>query len=130
MPRFTVIFFVCFTFLCSTAFPAFSQSSSKWQVGTITDVKVHQSAEKVGASEASTYDVSVKVGGTVYVVLYTPPLREDNVKYAPGRQLLVLVGERTVRYNDILGQTYDVPIESQRPAPNSTEAKAASHPAQ
>jgi hypothetical protein len=129
MLRFATIFLVCFTFLCSTAFPAFSQAS-KWQVGTITDVKVHQAAEKVGASDASTYDVSVKIGGTVFVVLYTPPLREENVKYAPGRQLLVLVGERTVRYNDILGQSYEVPIESQRPAANSTDAKEASHPAQ
>jgi hypothetical protein len=102
-----------------TAFLAFCQSTSKWQVGTITEVKVHQTAEKVGSSEAASYDVSVKVGDTIYVVLYTPPLREETVKYAAGRDLLVFVGKNTVRYNDILGRSYEVPIESQRPAPNA-----------
>ena len=99
-----------------TAFPAVCQSTSKWQVGTITEVKVHQAAEKVGSSEAASYDVSLKVGDTIYVVLYTPPLREETVKYAAGRDLLVFVGKSTVRYNDMLGESHEVPIESQRPA--------------
>jgi len=102
--------------ICLTAFPAFSQSASKWQVGTITDVKIHQIAEKIGASDAANYDVSLKVGDTIYVVLYTPPLREETVKYAAGRDLLVLVGKSTIRYNDMLGQQHQVPIESQRRA--------------
>ena len=103
-------------FICLTAFQAFSQSASKYQVGTITEVKIHQGAEKVGASDAASYDVSVMVGNTIYVVLYTPPLREVSVKYAAGRDVLVLVGKSTLRYNDLLGQSYEVPIESQRPA--------------
>jgi hypothetical protein len=112
--------------ICLTAFPAFSQSASKWQAGTITEVKIHQTAEKVGASDATSYDVSLKVGDTIYVVLYTPPLREESVKYAPGRELLVLVGKNTVRYNDMLGQSHDVPIESQRPAAKPASPKAVS----
>ena len=112
--------------ICFAAFPAFSQSASKWQVGTITEVKVHQVAEKTGASDATSYDVSVKVGDTIYVVLYTPPLREETVKYAAGRDLLVLVGKSTIRYNDLLGQSYDVPIESQRPATKSTSPRLVS----
>ena len=107
-----------------TAVAAFSQSSSKWQVGTITEVKVHQTAEKVSASGAASYDVSVKVGNTIYVVLYTPPLREETVKYAVGRDLLVFVDKSTIRYNDILGQSHDVPIESQRPAANPSGSKS------
>jgi len=95
-----------------TVFPAFGQSTSKYQVGTITEVKVHQTAGS-GASDAVSYDVSVKVGDTIYVVLYTPPLGEETVKYSAGRDLLVLVGKRTIRYNDILGQSFEVPIESQ-----------------
>src|SRR5215475_3644883 len=102
-----------------SAVPAFCQSASKWQLGTITEVQVHQAAEKVGSSEAASYDVSVKVGATIYVVLYTPPLREETVKYAAGRDLLVFVGKSTVRYNDILGRSYEVPIESQRRETNS-----------
>jgi hypothetical protein len=98
-----------------TMFSAFGQSTSKYQVGTITEVKTHQDASGDAAGAAS-YDVSVKVGDTIYVVLYTPPLGEETVKYAAGRELLVLVGKRTIRYNDILGQSFEVPIESQKPA--------------
>ena len=112
--------------ICFAAFPAFPQSASKWQVGTITEVKVHQVAEKTGASDATSYDVSVRVGDTIYVVLYTPPLRAETVKYAAGRDLLVLVGKSTIRYNDMLGQSYDVPIESQRPAAKPTSRRLVS----
>jgi len=108
--------FVGILCICFTAFLAFGQSTSKWQIGTIAEVKVHQSAEKVGSSTAASYDVSVKVEDTIYVVLYTPPLREATVKYAVGRDLLAFVGKSTVRYNDMLGQSHEVPIESQRPA--------------
>ena len=113
-----------------TAFPALCQSTSKWQVGTITEVKVHQAAEKVGSSEAASYDVSLKVGDTIYLLLYTPPLHEETVKYAAGRDLLVFVDKRTIRYNDILGRLYEVPIESQRPATNSRGTEPVSRAAQ
>ena len=108
-----------------TVFPAFGQSTSKYQVGTITEVKVHQTAGS-GASDAVTYDVSVKVGDTIYVVLYAPPLGEETVKYSAGRDLLVLVGKRTIRYNDILGQSFEVPIESQKSPAKPKQAKPVS----
>jgi hypothetical protein len=108
-----------------TVFPAFGQSTSKYQVGTITEVKVHQTTGS-GASDAASYDVSVKVGGTIYVVLYTPPLGEETVKYSAGRELLVLVGKHTIRYNDILGQSFDVSIESQKPAAKPDQSKSVS----
>src|SRR6202451_4572682 len=110
-----------------TTFPAFCQSASKYQVGTITEVKVHQTAGS-GASDAASYDVSVKVGDTIYVVLYTPPLGEETVKYVAGRELLVLVGTRTIRYNDILGQSFEVSIESQKSAAKPKPAKPVSPP--
>jgi hypothetical protein len=103
--------------------PAFGQSTSKYQVGTITEVKVHQTAGS-GASDAASYDVSVKVGDTLYVVLYTPPLGEETVKYTAGRYLLV--GKRTIRYNDILGQSFEVPIESQKPAAKADQSNSVS----
>ena len=108
--------------ICLTTFPAFCQSTSKYQVGTITEVKTHLT-DASRASDAASYDVSVKVGDTVYVVLYTPPLGEVTVKYSAGRDLLVLVGNRTIRYNDILGQSFEVPIESQKPAAKPKSAK-------
>jgi hypothetical protein len=112
-----------------TMFPAFGQSTSKYQVGTITEVKAHQSAGS-GAPDVASYDVSVKVGDTIYVVLYTPPLGEITVKYAAGRDLLVLVGKNKITYNDILGQSYDVPIESQKPAAKPKQSKSVSRTAE
>jgi hypothetical protein len=111
-----------------TVYPAFGQSTSKYQVGTITEVKVHQAAGS-GVSDTASYDVSVKVGDTVYVVLYTPALGEETVKYAAGRDLLVLVGKNTITYNDILGRSFAVPIESQKLAANLNQAKSVSRAA-
>jgi hypothetical protein len=108
--------------ICLTMFQAFGQSTSKYQVGTITEVKVHQGAGS-GASDAVSYDVSVKAGNIVYVVLYTPPMGEENVKYAAGRDLLVLVGKNTITYNDIMGRSFSVPIQSQKPAANLKPSK-------
>ena len=110
-----------------TMFSAYGQSTSKYQVGTITDVKTHQDAGG-GATDPASYDVTVKVGDTIYVVLYTPPLGEATVKYAAGRELLVLVGKHTIRYNDILGQSFEAPIESQKAAAKPKPAKPGSPP--
>src|SRR5712671_2265033 len=111
-----------------TMFPAFGQSTSKYQVGTITEVKAHQAAENA-TFDAASYDVSVKVGGTIYVVLYTPALGEDTVKHAAGRDLLVLVGKNTITYNDIVGRSFAVPIESEKPAAKLKQSKSVSRAA-
>jgi hypothetical protein len=111
--------------MCFTVFPAFGQSTTKYQVGTITEVKVHHTAGS-NASDAVSYDVSVKVGDTIYVVLYTPALGEETVKYAAGRDLLVLVGKNKITYNDILGQSHNVPIESQKNAAKPKLSKSVS----
>jgi len=116
--------------VCGYPLYLFGQSTSKWQIGTIAEVKVHQSAEKVGSSTTASYDVSVKVEDTIYVVLYTPPLREATVKYAVGRDLLAFVGKSTVRYNDMLGQSHEVPIESQRPATDPKRSNPVSRAAE
>jgi hypothetical protein len=121
MLRIAIVFCISFA-----VFPAFGQSTSKYQVGTIIEVKTHQDAG--GATDAASYDVSVKVGDTIYVALYTPPLGEETVKYVAGRELLVSVGKRTIRYNDILGQSFDVPIESQKSAAKPKPAKPAAPP--
>jgi hypothetical protein len=111
--------------ICLTTFPVFCQSTSKYQVGTVSEVKTHQT-DASSTSDAVSYDVSVKVGDTIYVVLYTPPLGGETVKYAAGRELLVLVGKRTIRYNDILGQSFEVPIENQKSAVKPNQSKSVS----
>ncbi len=100
--------------VCLAAFPLWGQSSAKpspkYEVATITDVQSHREA----GSGVVSYDVSVRVGKTIYQVVYTPPLGSDTVKYAAGRELLVQVNEKTITYNDILGESLEVPIVSQR----------------
>lgn len=108
--------------LCALTFPVFCQSTSPWQVALITEVKPHPNAGQ-DASDTRSYDVSVKVGETIYVVLYTQPLGEVPPKYEIGRELLVLVGKKTITYNDILGESLQVPIESQKPATDSKHSK-------
>ena len=105
-----------------TTLPVLCQSNSKYQLGTITSVQTHL-ARGDSFSDVVSYDVSVKVGDTIYVVLYTPLLGEKTVKYAAGRDLLVLVGKDTIRYNDIVGRSFEVPIESQRPVEKPKQAK-------
>jgi hypothetical protein len=104
------------------SFPALCQSTSKYQVATILEVKTHQAAGN-NALDATSYDVSAKVGDTIYVVLYTPPLGEVPPKYAAGRDMLVLVGKNTITYNDMLGRSLQVPIQSQRPAAEPKRSK-------
>lgn len=113
---------MCVICICLATIPAFCQSTSKYQVGTITDVKPHQ-AERDSASDVVNYDVSVKVGDTIYLVLYTPPLGTNTVKYAAGRELLVLVGKNTITYNDILGQSSELPIISRKSATDAKKPK-------
>jgi len=59
MPRLAELILICLTML-----PAFAQPTSKYQVATITEVKIHQAAGS-GANDGNTYDVSVKVGDTI-----------------------------------------------------------------
>jgi hypothetical protein len=56
-------------------------------------------------------------------VRYTTPAGEVAPKYAAGRELLVLVGKNTITYNDLLGRSLQVPIESQKPAAEPKRSK-------
>lgn len=107
--------FVCAIYMCLVAVHAFGQSASRYQAATITEVRVHQLASADG-SNADSYDVSLQVGETIYQVLYTPTLATNAVRYAAGREVLVLIKEKTIRYNDLLGQSFELPIVGRRPA--------------
>lgn len=111
-------------FLWLAALVAFSQSAPNYQVGTITAVKPHQSAGETGSDPVS-YDVSLRVGDTVYQVVYTPPAGAPSIKYAAGRNLLVFVGEKTVRYNNIAGESFEVPIVGRKSANDAKQPKQA-----
>jgi hypothetical protein len=85
-------------------------SLSKYQVGTITATQCHQAAD--AGARVTSCEVSVRVGNTAYRVLYAAPVGTDDVRSETGRELLVLVGEDTITYNDMLGKSFQVPILS------------------
>ena len=85
--------------------------AKQYQTGAITEVKVHQRASD---KDAKTYDVSVKVGNKIYVVLFTPPAGSDVIEYKVGQETTVLVDGKNLNANDLTGKTWKLPILSQR----------------
>jgi hypothetical protein len=93
--------------------PCQSQSST-YQPGTITGVTLHPNAP--GESGIARYDVTLKVGNNVYVVLYTPPPGQNTVEYAAGMDILVLVENNSIRFSK-LGTEGEAPIERREALP-------------
>lgn len=99
---------------CVVSLSSMGQStSSKYQPGTIMAVNQHHTAAGADSSVVR-YDVSMKVGNTLYVVLYTPPPGTYGAQYSAGYELLVLVGSKTITFNDLLGNSRTVPILSRK----------------
>ena len=105
-----------------TTISGICQSVTGYEVATVLEVKTHQAAGG-DTSNPSSYDVSVRVGDRIYVVLYTSPSGLDIVTHKTGQNLLIQVGKNTITYNDILGRSIEVPIESQRQATAGTQSK-------
>ena len=105
---------LCIALMCAAAVSVLGQSrSSKYQPGTIMAVKDHIDPN----DSTKRYDVSIKVGNTMYVVLYTPPPGTYGFQYSAGQDMLVSVGNKTITYNDLLGNSRTFPIVSRSPVP-------------
>jgi len=105
---------VTISLLCLLAVVGFAQSSPKYVVGTILEVVPVQSTVE-GSEAAPVYNISVRVKETVYVVHYNASSRNESVKYLAGMQLPILVGEDTIKFNDLLSKSYEVPIVKKKP---------------
>jgi hypothetical protein len=106
MPRVVAIISLCLLPLAVVA-----QVQSEYQIATIVSVKPHQTST-TAAPDSKSYDVTLRVGDLELVVLATPPGGAVTIKYAAGRQVLILVGDKTITYNDLLGRSFDAPILS------------------
>lgn len=105
---------LCMALMCAAAVSVLGQSrSSKYQPGTIMAVKDHLDPN----DSTKRYDVSIKVGNTMYVVLYTPPPGTYGFQYSAGQDMLVSVGNKTITYNDLMGNSRTFPIVSRSPVP-------------
>lgn len=97
--------------MCVSALFALGQARThKYQPGTITAVTAHQNAPTDAREEPARYDVSVKIGNVLYVVLYTPLNGANGVEYSPGIDMLFLVGSDTLTFNSKISGTTQVPI--------------------
>ena len=99
-----------------------SSSSLTYQPATIVAVSPHPSAGNSNPNDAL-YEVSVKVNRTLYVVVTTSPSPAGIIRYAVGREVLVRVGDDTITWNDILGQSHEVPIISRGPIADSSKSQ-------
>jgi len=98
-------------------------ASSKYEPGTIVAVKPHHAGPGEDSS-ARRYDISVKVGHTIYVVLYTQPPGTTSPEYSVGLDLPVLVGSDTIKFNDKLGRSRELPILSRQTIPDTKHSTA------
>jgi hypothetical protein len=97
----------------------FSQSKQQYQSGAVIKVKAHPVASD---REAKKYDVSIKVGNQIYVVLFTP-LGSTLVEYKEGLETTVLVDGKNMKVNDITGKTWTLPIISRKEINEKKEGK-------
>ena len=100
------VILICISSLASPA----QTSSGKYQPGTITAVAVHQGPPSEGSTDATRYDVSVKVRNVVYVVLFTPRNGDNIVEHSEGFEMLFLVGDKTLTFNGKGFGSVEVPI--------------------
>jgi hypothetical protein len=94
-------------------------SSSQYQSGLILEVKEHPGAE-IPATEKTPpikrYDISVRVKDVVYVILFTPRPGMHGFQTLAGMDTLVMVRDKTMFFNDIVGRSMSAPIIGQHPA--------------
>jgi len=103
--------------LVFTGFLSFSgETSSDYERGTIVAVERQHNA-RADTPGGAQYQVSVQVRNVVYVALYTPPNGANGIEYAPGIDILVLVGESTLNIPSKLSGTIELPIVEKKTLP-------------
>jgi hypothetical protein len=110
----------CALLVCLTTLPLICQPpSSSPQVATITAVTVHQKDAENSSRAAAQYDVSLRIGNTVYVALFRPPSGATVVEYSVGMNVVVMVGSNSITFTK-LGTTSEMPILRREDLPAKT----------
>lgn len=113
---------ILFLFLPALGIAESPAASSAYQPATVTQVKPYQGAEASNPDQAL-YQVSLRVNGATYVVLTAPPSGESTIMQVVGRELLVMVGDDTITWNDIMGRSHVVPIVSKTTGVDHVQAR-------
>jgi Spy/CpxP family protein refolding chaperone len=77
----------------------------------------HHEDASSGDNELAQYDVSVRIDGTVYVVLYSPPSGANIVEGVVGREFLFRVGPKTLTFPERFGTNTELPILATKELP-------------
>jgi len=113
--------------LAAALLAAQTPTPSKFEHATIMSVKPHQESGPTDPS-VERFDVDVRVKNTLYTVLFTQGAGRYGIQYRAGLDLFVLVKDKTMAYNDLLGETKEVPIINRKPASPAKNSKAALDP--
>jgi hypothetical protein len=81
----------------------------------VTEVKAHQDTATQGSPQVQRYDVSIRAGKTIYVVLFTPANNSKTIEYAQGHEFVCLIKPKTIQCNDLLGRNVEAPIIQRKP---------------
>ena len=100
------------------SFGALKSSCEKkvWRSGTILKVEPRTNATSDSAG-VQQYDVSVGVGGKVYVVLVSPPKNKPEPSYYVGMSVAVSIEGDVLKFNDLRGNTRTARILSVEDSP-------------
>jgi hypothetical protein len=82
------------------------------------EVRAHQAAGNTDGT-VKQYDVSVKAGNTMYVVLFTSPSGSNLVEYKTGMDVLVQVEGNTMKFKNLTGNSEAAPILSRKEIPSN-----------
>lgn len=104
---------VLIAFLCVTVQTA-SGERNDWQAGTVLKVKAHQATTGESHGTPTKYDVSMKIGNKIYVVLYAPEQAAPEPEFYVGMARTVLVEGEFVKFNDLLGNIHRMRILSSK----------------
>lgn len=104
--------YVIILIVCLAAVFGFCQSPAKYRAASILEVVPLQTT--VDGHANPVYKISLQTDNAVYVVLYTSNSKNDAMRYAAGMQVPVLVGEKSIKLTDILGQSFEVQILEKR----------------
>jgi hypothetical protein len=113
------LIFAVIIILCFAGKRSLGEDKKVYQAGTIVDIKAHQPAPGTDNGKKE-FDVSIKVGNKIYVVLYSPPGGQDFAEYGVGMDRTVFVEGDTMKLNDLLGRTRILPVLSVKDAPAKT----------
>ena len=117
--RTATVWFALIMILCFAVRNSMGEDKKVYQAGTIVEIKVHQPASGTDTGKKE-FDVSIKVGNKIYIVLYSPPGGQDFAEYRVGMDRTVFVEGDTMKLNDLLGRTRTLPILSVKDAPAKT----------